>query len=131
MPDPDLNYMRRNFLSSFRLFTQLVRDELALARTEIAENLSRARVGIALLCVAAVLALVALNLLALAVVAGLNANGLPFWAAALIVGGALLLVALLFAIFGKSRLGSDALKPKRTMANVKRDIDYLKDATNV
>ncbi|RTL70431.1 MAG: phage holin family protein [Pseudonocardiaceae bacterium] len=70
----------------------LVRDEAALARDELAEKGRKAGVGAGLGAVAGVLAaagglaLVAAGIAALALV-------LPVWAAALVVGGALLLVA--------------------------------------
>jgi uncharacterized membrane protein YqgA involved in biofilm formation len=103
---------------------------MALAKAEARQNASRAGVGLALIAVAAILSLTALDVLAAALVAWIATSGLDAGWAALIVGGGLLLIALGLAVYGKSRLSSDALAPDRTTRNIKTDIRTLKEATN-
>lgn len=131
MHDPNLQNAPQQIVATFRQFSTLVQDEMQLARAEIKRNLSRAGLGIALICIAALTALVALNVLATALVGVLTANGVPFWLAALIIGGVLILAALVMALAGKSKLEPEALAPKRTIESVKKDVEHLKEAANV
>ena len=131
MYDDDIRQVPSQFTQAFRSFANLVQGELKLARAEMSENVSRAGVGLAFFGVAALFALVTFNILATAIVATLAENGLSYGLAAAIVGGALLIIAAIFAIMGKSRLNAEALKPKRTMAAVERDIQTIKEATHV
>ena len=87
--------------------------------------------GVAMICCAALLVFVALNLFATALVGVLTANGVPFWLSATIIGGAFILVALLLALVGKSRLSTDALAPSRSLESIKRDIQTLKETGHV
>ena len=113
-----------------RQFAQLMQDEMTLAKAEVSRNLSRAAVGIALIGIAALVLLVALNVLAGALVGYIAASGISAGTAALIVAGGLIVVALVLALIGKSRLSAKALEPTRTAENVKRDIEALKGATH-
>lgn len=130
MDEPRLQAAPQQIVSTFRHFTTLVQDEIALARAEISKNLSRAGMGIALICIAALMALVALNVFATALIGLLTASGISLWLSALIIGGILLLFAGLFAFVGKSRLEPEALVPSRTIENVKKDFENLKEAGN-
>lgn len=114
-----------------RNFTSLVQSEMDLARAEMSHIVTRAGVGVALIAVAMLMALVSLNVLASAAVAYIAANGFSVGMAALIVGGVLLLVAIILAIVGKSRLSADALTPDKTAKNLKKDFSAIKEASNV
>ncbi|MGR3496927.1 phage holin family protein [Citreimonas sp.] len=113
-----------------RQFSTLMQDELALARAEMSRNAARAGAGVAMIAVAGIIALVALNVLAAALVAWIAANGFTAGVASLIVGGALLVLALIVALIGKSRLSASALSPSRTARNVERDVETVKEATH-
>lgn len=126
----DLQHVPGLLVDSFRQFTRLMQDEVALAKAELKRNASRAGAGIAMIGVAALLALTALNVLAGAIVGYLAAAGLTPGTAALIVGGVLLIVALILVLVGKSRLSADALAPTRTAHNIRSDIETLKETTN-
>ncbi len=130
MDDPSLKHAPQRIVTTFRHFAALMQDELALARAEISRNLSRAGVGIAFICVAALMALVALNVFATALVGLLTANGVSLWLSAMIIGGALLLIAVALALLGKARLDPEALAPTRTIESVKADFENLKEASN-
>jgi peptidoglycan/LPS O-acetylase OafA/YrhL len=84
--------------------SQLVRDEMRLAAAETARKGARAGRGAGLFGGSGVLALYGLACLIAAAVAGLSVV-LKVWAAALVVGGAVLLVAGLAALIGKRQLG--------------------------
>lgn len=79
--------------------TRLVRDELALVRFELAEKGRHAGIGVGLFGGGAAMALCGLAVLVAAAVLAL-ALVIPAWAAALVVAGALFLVAGLCALVG-------------------------------
>lgn len=118
-------------VDTLRQFSSLIQGEVKLARAEMSGIAVRAGFGFALLAIAFLLALVALNVLASAAVAYVAASGLSLGLAALIVGGVLLMLAAGFALAGKSRLSPDALTPDRTAESVRKDIATLKEATHV
>jgi uncharacterized membrane protein YeiB len=105
--------------------SRLVQGELALARAETAERLQSAKHAAVQVVVAVVLGITAINLLAAALVAAIIEMGLsPIWASVL-VGVALLLLAMGSAQ-AAARLLRDAGKmPRRTLASVKQDMETL------
>ncbi|MFP7571161.1 phage holin family protein [Marivita sp. S2033] len=109
----------------------LIRAEFALAKTEISDNVSRAGTGLVLFGIAALTAFVALNAFAVAAVFGVAALGVPFGWSALIVAIGFLVLAAIFALVGKSRLSVDALKPNRTIGQIKSDVHAMKEITRV
>lgn len=83
----------------------LVRDEMALAKSELQESLRRSAKAGALLGVAAVLGLVVFLLVTWALAYGLaDGTDLPLWATFLIVAGAYLVIAAILAFAGKRQL---------------------------
>lgn len=83
--------------------TRLVRDELALARSELMGKARHAGVGAGMIGGGGLVALYGLGVLVLAAVLGL-ANAVPTWLAALIVGAALLLLAGILALVGRAQV---------------------------
>lgn len=108
----------------------LVRGEIDLARAELQENLNKAMRAIGLLVGAVVVILVALNVLAAAATAALAETGMGAGWAALIVGGVLAIVGVAMALKGKNDLSAASLAPTRTVRNVRRDADVVKEASN-
>jgi len=127
----DIRNVPGQFAQAFRHFSDLVQGELKLARAEMSQNLSRAGFGVAFFGIAALLALVALHILASALVAWIATTGISPALSAALVGGALLIAAVVLVIMGKSRLSADALKPTKTIAAVERDFQQFKEASNV
>jgi Flp pilus assembly protein TadB len=82
---------------------KLVRDELALARAELAVKGKHAGLGVGLFGGGGMLALYGVATLIAAVVL-LLALALPAWAAALIVAGALFAVAAALALVGRNQV---------------------------
>ncbi|WP_424973919.1 phage holin family protein [Dinoroseobacter sp. S124A] len=129
-PD-DIKQAPSHFVNALRQFTTLVQDEIALMRVELSTSLSKAGTGLAMIGVAALTALVALNTLAAAFVDYLAMSGMSIGTAALIVAGVLFTVAIGLVMVGKSRLKPEALMPERTAENIKRDVAHIKEATDV
>ena len=108
----------------------LLRQEVDLARTEIDENLKRAFRAIGFLVVALVLVLVALSLLTTSAVSALVLAGIGEIWATLGVGIVTLILALIVAKIGVSRLKLSSLAPSRAARSLKRDAEMMKDAYN-
>ena len=108
--------------------SQLVRDELRLALAELQEKGKRAGIGAGLTGAAGVIALFGLGALLVAVIAAL-ALVLPVWAAALIVGGVLLLLAggLALAGIGQVKRATPTM-PEQAIASTKRDVETVKES---
>jgi len=106
---------------------ELVRSEIRLAQAEVAEKGKRVGLGIGMFSAAGLVAFFGLaTLVATAVLA--IAEGLPGWAAALIVGVALLAAAGVLALVGKRKVSAgQPLKPERAAAGVQEDIAILKE----
>ncbi|EDZ46823.1 conserved hypothetical protein [Rhodobacterales bacterium Y4I] len=110
--------------------SSLIRNELALARAEVSENLNRAAVALGLIVGGVVVALTALNVLAAALSAGLTEAGMdPGWAA-LLVGLGFAAVAFGMIAKGTNDLKLSSLAPTRTAENVKRDAQSIKETYN-
>lgn len=110
--------------------SSLVRNEVDLARAEINENLTSAGVAIGMIVGAAIIAMVALNVLAAALVAGLANLGLGGGWAALIVGVAFAAIAFVLLGKGINDLKLSSLAPTRTAKNIKRDAEVVAEAYN-
>jgi len=114
-----------------RLSTQLselVRAELDLARTELAEKGKRARTGAGLMSAGGVAALYGLGTLIAAVVAAL-ALVWPVWLGALVVGVVIVLVAGGLALAGRSELRKAVPPaPEKTVRSVREDVATVKEA---
>jgi peptidoglycan/LPS O-acetylase OafA/YrhL len=111
-----------------RLVPELAREEIALAKAELAEKGKHAGVGAGLFGAAGITALFGVGVLLAAAVAGL-AEVLPVWASALIVAAVLLVVAGVLALVGKKQV-SQATPPAPTqaVASTKRDVQAVKES---
>jgi hypothetical protein len=106
----------------------LVRDELALARAELTAKAGHAAKGAGLFGGAGLVALYGVAGL-LAGLVLLLAHAMPGWAAALLVGAVLLLVAGLLALLGRGEV-RQAVPPAPTeaIAGIRTDIDTVTTA---
>ena len=107
---------------------RLVRDELTLAKAELAEKGKRAGIGAGLFGGAGVFALYGLGVALTTIVIALDLV-LPLWLAALIVTVVLFAVAGVLALLGKKQV-SRAVPPEPSAAiqSVKADVDEVKHA---
>ena len=107
--------------------SRLVRDEIQLAQKEIQRSAKHAGIGAGLFGGAGILALFGLASLIAAGTAAL-ALALPVWAATLIVGAALFAAAGVAALLSKHQAEDVTPAAPLTVANVKKDIQEVKDA---
>ena len=101
--------------------TNLVRKEGQLARAEISEKATRALTGMAMILLGSVLLIPALVILLQAAIMGLIDNGTDPTIAALIVGGAALLIGMVIGLIGWSWVKPASLVPDKTIDQLKRD----------
>ncbi len=112
------------FADASRDLSSLVQNEIALAKSELRQDVKNGAIGGGMLAVAGALALVALIMISVGVAYGLVALGLhPAWAF-LIVGGVYLLVAGGLG-FGAKLALSDVGPPKRTIRSSKETAAFL------
>ncbi|PPJ33623.1 hypothetical protein C5E45_04570 [Nocardia nova] len=109
--------------------SRLVRAEAKLAVVEAQGKAKRLGTGAGLVGAAAVLGLAVIGALVAAAIMGL-AVVLPAWASALIVAGALAVVAGVFGLLGRTsiRKGSPPM-PEQAAANVREDVAVIKERT--
>ena len=109
-------------------FVTLVRHEVDFAKAEMTEKAKRASIGAGLFGVAGVLSLYATGVFVAAAVLAI-ALALPGWAAALIVGGALMLIAGLAALIGRGRLRSATpAVPRESVRRLREDLNAVTTA---
>jgi len=111
--------------------TRLLRKEAQLARAEISENVSKAASGIGFIAAGAILLIPALTVLLQAAVLALTDHGVAAHWSALIVGGVFLVIGLLLAVWGASRLKVDQMIPNRTIHQLQQDASVAKEQTRV
>ncbi len=105
--------------------SRLIRDELTLAKIELAEKGRHAGKGAGLFGGGGLIALFGVGVLILALVFGL-AEAMPLWLAALIVGVLLLVVAALLAVLGRSQMRRASPPVPRSMVrSVRADVDAV------
>lgn len=107
----------------------LVRQEIALARAEVAESARSAGKGAGALGGAGVTAMYGLTFLSLALMFGLDAAGLPLGAAALVVAVLWFGAAGALALLGRRSLGRIGGIP-RTTKTIKEDVEWARHPTS-
>lgn len=108
--------------------TTLLRKEAQLARTELSENMASVGRGLGLIVGGAVLISPALVILLQAGVAVLAERyGMSSALSALIVGGVVLLLGIIFLLVGISRLKFENIMPSKTVHQLQRDASVAKE----
>jgi len=108
------------------LVTTLIRDEIEQIKREAITRLKTAGIGVGLFIGAAAFAYFALWVLIATAILGI-ATALPAWLSALIVGVALLLVAVVLGLLGLSRVKRGVPPvPKEAVDSVKDDVKAFK-----
>ena len=105
----------------------LVQQEFALARAEAEAKLHQMILASIELLVGALVAFAALIILLDAGVYSLAEAGLQRWLAALIVGGAVAVISFVLVRKGQKDLAATRLAPERTAANLRKDLDLVKE----
>jgi len=104
----------------------LVRQEVALAKSELSEKVSRLGRSAGLVGVGGVLGHAGLLTLIAAIVIILANAGLPLWASALIVAVLLLIVSYVLTQQGLTGLKREPLKPAETIDTLKENAQWAK-----
>jgi hypothetical protein len=104
----------------------LVKQELALAKTELTQSAKDIGMAVAKMIAAAFILYAGLIVLLFAIVALLHKIAFSWWVSALIVGGAVLLIGLLLVLRAKSQLSGANLKPTATISSLKDDAAFAK-----
>ena len=110
-----------------RELSELVRYEIALAKVELGRSVQRGAAAGGLFAAAIYLVSLAVILITIAAAFGLVEAGLPPWAALLIVAGVELLIALVLALIGRSRI-SRMRPPERTIRTTRESLESLRRA---
>ena len=138
---PDEPFATRNDRSLGSLFgeltreiSDLVRQEIALARAELSEKAGQAGMGLAWLVAGGVLILVGLFFLVQALVFGVAALLSYFmagetaaWVAPLLVGLLVVVIGWLLISRGRSNLAARNLMPRRTTQSLQRDTEFARE----
>jgi uncharacterized membrane protein YqjE len=107
--------------------SELVRDELKLAQLEMTRKGKQAGSAAGLLGGGALVAVYGVGCLIACVVLALS-GAMPAWAAALIVGAALLAVAAAATLLGKGRLQKAAPPlPEQAVGSIKTDVEEIRE----
>jgi hypothetical protein len=107
----------------------LVRQEIDLAKAEMAERGKRAGKGAGMLASGAVVALLALGALTACLIAALDL-AMPTWLAALIVAVVYAAIAAVLAQVGRTQVQEAAPPvPEETIESVKEDVRWAKNRT--
>jgi len=108
--------------------SRLVRDEIALAKAELAEKGKHAGIGIGLFGAGGVLVMYGVGALIATLIIVFDLF-LDLWLAALIVTVAIFLVAGIMALIGKNQVTKAVPpEPSAAIASVKADVDEVKQA---
>jgi len=105
----------------------LIQTELRLARAEASEKLGSALTLLATGGAGAILLLLGSILLMLGAVRWLAIAGLPEEWGLLLVGGIAAAAGLALVLQAKQQASADALTPKRTMSELRADVDMVKE----
>jgi Putative Actinobacterial Holin-X, holin superfamily III len=104
----------------------LLRQEIALLKAELQEKFGRLGRGAGALAAGGLIAFSGWLALIAAAVLGL-CNVVEPWLAALIVGLVVLALGAGLLLFGRTRLGPDALVPRRTLNSLRQDGALIRD----
>ena len=110
-----------------RDLSTLFRSEVALAKLEIKQSVTKLGVG-GIFFLLAALAVLGASVLLVVVAILVLALWLPAWAATLIIAVLMLLVAATFAMLGKKKMQNLDFRPEATIENVKSDLQTIKGA---
>ena len=124
----------RSLIDLFRDLSQqaytLIRQEVALAKTEVSERLS-SMVSDAIWIGAGVLLIhMALGTAVAAIVLALGAAGMPLATAAALVAGALIVIGVVVVQWRISAIRRRRVVPTRTVSELKETGQWLRDQTN-
>ncbi|HLJ62672.1 MAG TPA: phage holin family protein [Stellaceae bacterium] len=104
----------------------LLRQEIALAKADLADRIGQAGAG-AVKLVAGVLLLNAAFLVWLAAAVIALAAILPAWAAAAVVGSVVLLIGVVLLLWGRRDMRLERLVPRRALRTLSEDVQWARE----
>jgi uncharacterized membrane protein len=107
---------------------EILRSEVRLAKAEITQEAKKAARSVAISAGGAILAIFALGLVLWAAVYALSLV-LPMWAAALIIGVLVGIIAGAMIAAGRTRMKQVNPKPETTIRSVKENVEWVKNQT--
>lgn len=126
-------YQRKEESSLSDLFAELasqvstlVRNEAALARTEVTQKASQAGKDIGVLAAGGLIAYAGLLAIIAALILGLAQAGLPLWLSALVVGLVVAGIGYIVARRSLDNLRRGSLAPEHTIATLKEGREWTK-----
>ena len=125
MPDTQGPSIQRLLADALRESTDLARKEFMLFRTEMSDNVRTIAMGLVMVIAAAVVSILALIWLTQALVDWLATKVDSHALAALIVGGALAVIAIILGLYGRSAMSKTSIAPTRTARSLQQDKDVL------
>jgi hypothetical protein len=127
MADQNQSSIQGLISDALRDTTDLARKEVALFRAELAENVRALVMGIAMMVGAAVFAIAAIILFTEALVKWLATVVGSGALSALIVGGAMAVIAVGLVLYGRSTMSAASLMPNRAVRSIQRDTKVLSE----
>lgn len=115
------------FADALKQLSKLMRNELQLARAEIAVKASEAISGVGLVVGAGMSMIPAFVLLLMALAAWIEELGTRSSIAHLMAGAVGVVIGGILAGIGISRLKANSLVPKRTLEQIQRDVTAAKE----
>lgn len=106
----------------------LLRNEIALAKSEMRENMQQMQKAVGEVATGGAIALAGLVVLLMAAVYALS-NVMAPWLAALLVGAGALLAGFMLVSAGKRKLKNESLRPDRTMDSLRKDTSAIRGGT--
>jgi hypothetical protein len=107
--------------------SDLARKEMALFRAELSENVRTLIIGVGMMVGAAVFAMAAIILFTEALVKWLATVVGSEALSALIVGGAMAVIAVGLVLYGRSTMSAASLMPNRAVRSIQRDTKVLSE----
>ncbi len=105
----------------------LVKQEVALAQTELTQKATRVGKNVGFLVVGGAVGYAALLAFIAALIIGLGQMLVNYWAAALIVGVIVAIAAVIMILSALSALKNTGITPTQTVETIKEDAQWLKD----
>lgn len=125
MIDRSISEVLRDIVGNIQ---DIVRSEVRLAKTEVREEIVKAKAATVITAAGGVCAVFASFFVLLATVYGLT-RVMPDWAAALTIAAALAIAAGVMLGSGLKQFGHVKPVPERTMESVKENVEWVKQQT--
>ena len=115
------------FAELAREMSTLVRQEVALAKTEMTQKATRVGMNVAFLVIGGAIAYAGLLAIIAAIIIAVGTAMNNMWAAALIVGLVIVAIAAALIMKGLNALKSEDLAPRQTIETLKEDAQWAKN----